>query len=41
MPPERGDHALWVGWLVPAKRLNAIYDRMIDLYRTLPDAEDL
>ena len=41
MPPERGDHALWVGWLVPAKRLNAIYDRMIDLYRTLPDAEDI
>lgn len=41
MPPERGDHALWVGWLVPAKRLNAIYDRMVDLYRTLPDAEDL
>lgn len=41
MPPERGDHALWVGWLVPAKRLNAIYDRMIDLYRSLPDAEDI
>ncbi|MBR5015293.1 MAG: hypothetical protein IKX52_00545 [Clostridia bacterium] len=39
MPPERGDHSLWVGWFVPAEKLNAIYDRMIDLYRSLPDGE--
>ena len=41
MPIERGDHIFWNGWLQPHEQYNALYDRMIDLYRSLPDAEDV
>ena len=40
MPIERGDHIFWNGWLQPPEQYNALYDRMIDLYRSLPDGED-
>lgn len=37
MPVEPGDHMLWIGlWRTP-KRLFGIYDRMLNIYRNLPD----
>lgn len=41
MPLERGDHIFWNGWLQPPEQYNALYDRMIDLCRSLPDGEDV
>lgn len=40
MPVERGDHVLWNGWMIPEDRYYGIYDRMIDIYRNLPDGEN-
>ena len=39
MPIETGDHTLWNGFLVGGKVQCPLYDRMIALCRSLPDAE--
>ena len=41
MPLERGDHIFWNGWLQPPEQYDALYTRMMDLYRSLPDGEDV
>lgn len=39
MPVERGDHVIWNGWRKTKEEYFAMYDRMIDLYCTLPDGD--
>jgi len=41
MPVESGDHLIWIGWPGPSDTYFAMFDRMIDLYRNLPDGESV
>ena len=39
MPVERGDHVIWVGWRKTKEEYFAMFDRMIDICRRLPDGD--
>ena len=39
MPIERGDHVIWNGWRKTKDEYFAMYDRMIDICRRLPDGD--
>lgn len=41
MPIEPGDHMLWIGLWRSPKRLFGIYDRMLNIYRNLPDGKNV